>query len=253
MVLGIDIGSTFTKCVVVKPGKKILKHQKIKTPADQTRFFPPFIEQIKKKYPIKKVVATGYGKGNIQAELTFTDLASLTEGVTELVQETQTIIDIGGQDTKVLHLNNGKICDFVLNERCAAGAGMYIKMALDLLEIDFTELNELLEGFNQVKPMTTQCAVFAQMEIVGRISKGEKKNTVITAAVDVVLNQVKQMAMTRIPKEPILFTGGLSTCESIRERLSTLLEKEVRVPEYAEFLGAYGAAIKAQGVNDANL
>jgi predicted CoA-substrate-specific enzyme activase len=244
MVLGIDVGSTFTKYVVMDSHEEFTRNEKFKTPANQREFFEHFIRDMKKEFPIDHVAACGYGRKNVPADRVLSDLTALAAGVKRIDADKNIhlLIDIGGQDTKVLALENGQLKNFVLNDKCAAGAGMYIKMAVDILDIDFSQLEDLLSGFENIKSMSTLCAVYAQTEIVGRISRGEPHREIITAAVDFVLKQLKPMVSQVAAREKGIFTGGLSPIEPIRQRISQLLGFPVFVPPYSEFLAAYGAA-----------
>ena len=243
MFLGIDAGSTYTKYVMVDKSKKILRTEKLRTPVDQVNHYRLLVDALREKFNINGIAACGYGRKNTHADVEFSELTSLARGVHFLYPDVRTVIDIGGQDTKVLVIKKGKLVDFVLNDKCAAGAGLYIKNALDILNIQFSELDRLLLDFECVKPMSTVCALYAQSEIIARIASGEKRERILIAAVDFVLQQVKQFVMRVKPTGKVFLTGGFSPFETIRRRLSRLIGQEVFIPGYSEFLSAYGSTL----------
>lgn len=248
MNLGIDVGSTFTKYVIVNPQNEILRSGKFKSPANQMEGLGKFVEKIKVEYPIRKIGACGYGRKNVPAHHRVSDLTALAEGIKYIDKQVNTdmVIDIGGQDTKVLMMKNGRMKDFALNDKCAAGAGMFIAMAMVILDMDFLELGKILERshFNKVKPMSSICAVFSQTEIIARMAAGETREEIITAVVDSVLKRVKPLASQLFSREKSaitgIFTGGLSAIQPIDKRISEILGLNMCVPRYAEFLAAYG-------------
>jgi len=243
MFLGIDAGSTFTKYVVLNKNREIIKYGKIKTPPSQKESYSKLVYELRKEYRIEKIGGCGYGKNNIDADQTMSELIALAVGVQNIDKDVRTVIDIGGQDSKCLLIRGGRLFDFVINDKCAAGAGMYISMTLNVLGMEFSELSNALKNFDKTKQMTTTCAVYAQTEIVSRMANNEDRNDIITASVDAVLRQIKTLVSRLGAHKKIVLTGGFSSINAIRERLSEHIGFKVSSINNAEYLSAYGLCI----------
>lgn len=243
MHLGIDVGSTYTKYAVLDNNKSILETKKIKTPSNQKEYFSSLLKNLNEKYNIESVISCGYGRNNVNGAGKVSELITLAKGVDAIDKNVHTVIDIGGQDSKVITTDKGKVIDFAINDKCAAGAGTYLKMALDRLDIKYEDLNYILNDFQNVIPMTTVCAVYAQTEIVARMAKGESREEIIKSAIDFILRQVKVLVLRMDIKDNVILSGGLSNCSNISKRLSKHLNRNVTNVKYSEYLSAIGCAV----------
>lgn len=252
---GVDIGSTTAKCVVIvedkivtgpilptganpsKAGEKVLKETLIKLEN-------PHAE---KKY----IVATGYGRINAPfADITVTEISCHGRGARYLDPNIHTVIDIGGQDFKAIALGDGgKIIDFALNDKCAAGTGRFLEFASRLvLEVSLEEMGELSMKAKNPAEISSTCTVFALTEIVSLLAEGTTKEDVIAGLHNAISQRVAVMAKKVGLKPIVMLTGGVSKNLGLKKALSKELSIDVHTPEKIDpqLVGALGAAIIAK-------
>lgn len=192
------------------------------------------------------VYTTGYGRdlflGKTQS---ITEITCHGFGAKWLASETRTILDIGGQDTKVIGMDErGQITGFLMNDKCAAGTGRFIEMMMRILKCDLDELGALCNNMSasQVK-ISSMCAVFAESEVVSLLAQGIEPEVVAFAVVDAICERSAQFVSRLDNAGPYFFTGGLAQSALMRERLSYHLGSEIASHEKAQLAGAIGAAI----------
>jgi len=193
---------------------------------------------------ISYVVATGYGRINVPfADRQITELTCHARGVASLFPAASTAIDIGGQDAKGLKLKNGKLIDFVMNDRCAAGTGRFLEVLANTLGLKLEELGNIsLKANNKIKISST-CTVFAQQEVMTYLSTGAPLADIVAGLHDAIANRVVKMVV-RLKIEPdVVFTGGVAKNVGMVHALKENLGVEVLVPEEPLLTGARGAAI----------
>jgi predicted CoA-substrate-specific enzyme activase len=222
MYYGVDIGSTYTKIVGIDKNKNITDVKVLDTvinPDEQVK------EYLKDK-PIETLVVTGYGRYMIQEAF---DVP---------------VIDLGGQDSKVIKVTEGGNFDnFKMNDKCAAGTGKFIEMAAAKLQIPLDEFGDFCKKADKLIQISSMCAVFAESEVISLIAKKEKPENIGYGIIDSIANRLAGMAKSIRPEDKVVFTGGGAKNSLLRELLSKKLKKEIYTPEYPQMMGAFGAAL----------
>ena len=249
LVAGIDVGSVAAKAVVLEVetlkvvGSAILPTGwEVKTQG----------QSVLKKALAKAgglsphlVFATGYGRVSLEADKTITEITCHAKGAYHLFPHTGIVLDIGGQDSKVISLNkDGSIQDFAMNDKCAAGTGRFLEMLLQILNFSFAELNEAITQGIPVE-ITSQCAVFAETEIVSLLAKGANPCDVAAGVIRSIVNRVRALTSRVSLHDECTFTGGLAQSLGLAKLISEVLGHKVNVPAYPQTVGALGAALLA--------
>lgn len=195
---------------------------------------------------VTSVVATGYGRNLIRfAHTTVTEITCHARGVCHHVPEARTILDIGGQDSKVIHLNgSGEVRDFAMNDRCAAGTGRFLEVAADRLGVRLEALGQLASQCQKPALISSTCVVFAETEIVGLLASGTEPASIVAGILQSIARRVGALAGQRIG-EPVLFTGGVALIEGMVQSLEETLEHPIRISTEPQMTGALGAALIA--------
>lgn len=195
---------------------------------------------------VARTVATGYGRNLLGfAATTVTEITCHARGVSHLAPGTRTVIDVGGQDSKLIHLDErGATRDFVMNDRCAAGTGRFLEMVAERLDISLADFGE--RAGRSVRPATisNMCAVFAETEIVGLLASGAALDDIVAGAQVSIARRVASMAGPRV-EAPIVFTGGVALIAGMKEALESALGRPVAVADEPQLTGATGAALIA--------
>ena len=195
---------------------------------------------------LRGTVATGYGRAQMDfADAAITELTCHARGVHAVAPEARTVIDIGGQDSKVLWLEpSGRLADFVMNDRCAAGTGRFLEVLAARLDTPLSDLGNLVRGATRPQPISSTCVVFAETEIVGLLATRGDPAAIAAGVQKAVASRVAAMVGRRAV-EPIILTGGVARVGGMADALAAALGKPVRVAPDAQFTGALGAAILA--------
>ncbi|MDR1096019.1 MAG: acyl-CoA dehydratase activase [Spirochaetaceae bacterium] len=206
------------------------------------------------------LAATGYGREQIAAVtvsgvtvgvitlsvVTLTEISAHARGAEFLFPGVRTVIDIGGQDGKVIAVENGRVRDFQMNDKCAAGCGRFLEMVIKRLELDASrgEVEELL-ALDKEAPLNSTCAVFAESEIIGLLAAGVSRAAILGGAAASLSRRIAALAGRTGVLSPAVITGGLSESPGIRKILSRVLEAELRPVPHGMYAGAIGAALYA--------
>jgi len=203
---------------------------------------------------VSGVVATGYGRNAIRfADTTITEITCHARGVHHVAPDARTIIEIGGQDSKIIHLEDGgRVRDFAMNDRCAAGTGRFLEMVASRLGVDWEKLAEL--GRDSKKPalISNMCVVFAETEIIGLLAEGVPVPDVVASVQNAIATRVVAL-VGRSVIPPVYFTGGVALQPGMTRALAEVLSCPLRVAPHPQFTGALGAALLAGGQNRAKL
>ncbi|MBU0518650.1 2-hydroxyglutaryl-CoA dehydratase [bacterium] len=248
-VAGIDIGSRTTKAVIWD-GSAVLGKTLIPTGWSPEKSAQKAFDEVKGTTQIdlvERIVVTGYGRATASfADKAITEITAHARGVSYLLPGTRTLIDIGGQDSKAIMIDEeGLVFDFAMNDRCAAGSGKFLEflaMTMDLPVADFAEL-----AFASTDPVqiSSICTVFAESEVLSLLAEGVRKENIANGVHRSIAQRVAQMAKSLHPQAPGAFSGGVARNRCMVRELSAVLGFEMQVPEMPEYAGALGAAIIA--------
>ncbi len=251
ITVGIDVGSITTKAAVFK-SNEILVTNIIQTgynveSASKHVFSGALMATGLSSKEVDCVVATGYGRKRVSfADKAITEITCHGAGAVYLNPAIRTIIDIGGQDSKMLTVDDtGKVQDFAMNDRCAAGTGRFLEVMARAIEVDLEEFGDLsLQAQNPVH-MGSYCTVFAESEVLSLISKGKKRENIIAGLHRSIAARFAEMAGTINISGPVMMTGGVSKNIGVVRALEKELQVPILVAPKAQVAGAIGAGIIA--------
>jgi predicted CoA-substrate-specific enzyme activase len=195
---------------------------------------------------VGRTVATGYGRAAVGfADTTITEITCHGRGVHHEVPDAATVIDIGGQDSKLLRLGrDGAVRDFAMNDRCAAGTGCFLEVVARRLGVALDSLGAMASSSVAPAPISSTCVVFAETEIVGLLASGRSPDDVVAGVQKAIASRIASMAGRRVA-EPVVFTGGVALVPGMAEALSAVLGRPVSVAPRPQYTGALGAALLA--------
>ena len=195
---------------------------------------------------VRAIVATGYGRARIDfADTTITEITCHARGVRHHLPDVRTIVEIGGQDSKLMRLNGtGDVRDFVMNDRCAAGTGRFIEVVAERLGVTLDEMGALAGQSRAPARISSTCVVFAETEIVGLLASGAAPPDIVAGVLRAISNRVGAMA-GRTVDAPVAFTGGVAMIPGMQGFLEESLGTAVVVPAEPQMTGALGAALLA--------
>ena len=248
---GIDLGSTITKAAIADGDGNITVKVAGATGAEHRRLANRVMSRALSEAglslkDIGYVVATGYGRVNVPfADCQVTELTCHARGVSHLFPGARTAIDIGGQDAKGLKIDNGKLVDFVMNDRCAAGTGRFLEMVAKTLNLKLEELGEISLGAEEKVAISNTCTVFAQSEIVALISAGRPLPDILAGLHDAIAGRVANMVRGLKVEPDVVLTGGVALNRAVVAAITERLDCAVLVPDEPLFTGASGAALLA--------
>ncbi len=197
---------------------------------------------------ITDIVATGCSRSIVSfARTTITEISCHARGVRHLVPDALTIVEIGGQDSKLIHLNRqGRVRDFSMNDRCAAGTGRFLEVLASRLEVDLHTLGEMALQSKEPATISSMCVVFAETEIIGLLASGVSPNDIAAGLQASFVTRIAAMAGKRVAA-PVVFTGGVALISSMKQSLESALGHPVVIPPEPQLTGALGAALFAAG------
>ena len=249
--LGIDIGAVSAKGVIVKD-KNVLSRAAFDTGSNVGRAADTVLQALLKAghitiNEVKRTVATGYGRSSVPfADKKMTEITCHARGVLHLMPEARTIIDIGGQDSKAIRVDEqGKVCDFVMNDKCAAGTGRFLEVMAKALELKSDELGSIALDSKNPATISSVCTVFAESEIISLRGEGEKREDIVAGIHRAIASRINSMIMQIGCEDPVVLTGGVARNEGLVRALEKEMQRAVKVPEYPQFTGALGAALIA--------
>ena len=247
--IGIDSGSTSTELIAIDKNGKILKNIMVRTGANAQNSAKNALEKSGiDRNDISYIVATGYGRKNIDfANDNVTEITCHAKGAKHLYNDVTMIVDIGGQDSKIISLDkDGKVCGFVMNDKCAAGTCRFLENMAKVLELDMSEMASI--GLNYKKDLTisSMCTVFAESEVVSLIAENNSVADIVHGLSKSVAVKVKSMATSVKDKSHIMMTGGVANNTCVVMELEKQFKEKIFIPKYPEFCGALGAALIAK-------
>lgn len=244
--IGIDSGSVATKAVLFD-GEKIVKKVVIPTgwspKTTSNEAYNILLEGINKD-KIKKVIGTGYGRVSMDfVDKKVTEITCHTKGIFFLNKNIRTILDIGGQDSKVINIDeNGNVVNFIMNDKCAAGTGKFLEITSNKLGSDIINIDKLAENA-EPENISSMCTVFAESEIVSLLAQDIPKEKIASGILKSIANKGISILNKGRLEDEIAFTGGLAQSKELVKMLEKTLDKKIFIAEDAQIVGALGAAI----------
>jgi predicted CoA-substrate-specific enzyme activase len=252
---GIDVGTSYIKTVIIDKKNEITGFSIERSSADlQSSIDKAFKEAIAdanvSQNTIKHTTATGFGRANVPfTDSVKTEISCHAKGAYHYFPKQITIIDIGGQDTKIIKTDEkGKTLGFKMNRKCAAGTGSFLEEIAYKLNIPMNEMNALATKSSKDTALSSFCTVFASTEILTRIKEGENKEDMVKSAFESVARRV--IEMDTLEGTVVMSGGVVSFNDIILKILSKHVGKKILTPPYPQLVGALGAALFAKEAKD---
>ena len=244
--VGIDIGSTASKVYVI--GEKgiyfVLPTGWSSKETASLIKEKLYVEGIDVCSDDTIVTATGYGRVAVDyADYVITEITCHGRGGRELFGGDCLIVDVGGQDTKVILIENGMVTYFLMNDKCSAGTGKFLEVMANRLGVSLEELFAMAEKKGKVLPISSLCTVFAESEVISYIGEGQPRENIAAGVVDSVANKVAQLCRKKPIGEQVVLTGGLSFSSYFTKILGQKIGARIEAREMGRYAGAYGAAL----------
>ena len=250
ITLGIDIGSISTKSIALEDGKIVWSNVRL-SGYDAKSSCEAILADLESdglaSSSINGIVATGYGRNVVTfADKTVTEITCHAAGVHFLAPEIRSIIDIGGQDSKAIAIDeNGQVTDFVMNDKCAAGTGRFLEVMARALEVGLDDFGAFSLESDTPSSISSTCAVFAESEVISLIAKGEQRADIIAGIHESVGIRVAAMANRLNIEGPLMMTGGVAKNIGMVRALEQKTRTTIVVSEHAQLTGSLGAALLA--------
>ncbi len=252
---GIDVGSTNSKACIIDVGGNVLAYAQNPTNADrETSGMEAYREALAQMGAsdddIAYVGATGYGRRMIgRADVVYPEVICHAMGAEQIMPGVRCVLDVGGQDCKIIQVSDGLVIKFEMNDKCAAGTGRFFEVLSDhLLGVTIDDLGDMALKSKAGARISSMCTVFAESEIVSMLSQGVPNEDICRGLIEAMFRRIKAMAgSASIPfDEPLVFMGGMARCSAAKPILEEMLGMEVRVPEIPQLPAALGAALMAR-------
>jgi predicted CoA-substrate-specific enzyme activase len=247
----IDIGSITAKAALLQDGKIIgtkITFTGYNAEAAGIKVYEETLAEAGlDKSAVAKIVSTGYGRNSVKfADRAFTEILAHAAGAHFVNNKVRTIIDIGGQDSKAISLDEtGKVKNFVMNDKCAAGTGRFLEVMARALEVNLDEFGAMSLRARQPAKISSLCTVFAESEVISLIARGEQRPQIIAGIHESIAARVSSMLARVGVAEPVMITGGVARNEGVVHALEKKLGVKIEVSPYAQANGAIGAAVLA--------
>lgn len=249
--MGIDIGSTSSKAVILEDGVRVAARKVIEAGIGSESPDRVFADALSEagitREEITRVMATGYGRMTFPgADDQASELSCHGKGIHYLIPEARVVIDIGGQDAKVMQINErGALLNFVMNDKCAAGTGRFLDVMAGILSVQTSELAELAAKAEEPLSISSVCTVFAESEVISHLAAGAPRSDVAAGIHQSVAKRVAGLGNRIGFRGPIAMSGGVALNAGVVRALEHELGKQIVTHPDAQLAGAYGAAILA--------
>ncbi len=251
MYVGIDAGASTTKAVIVNKDSEILSYAIVPSGIN---FRVSSEEALRKALKLSDLslknltwtVSTGYGRTLVNAKSTSSEIVCISRGIHKLFSSVRTIIDVGGQDSKAIRIaEDGRVLDFIMNDKCAAGTGRFLEAMANTLRKPIEELSKL--HFKSSKPIkiSSTCTVFAESEVISHMSQGSEVEDVIAGLHEAIAERVYNMSSRIRIEKDVAITGGVAKNQGFVDALSRKIMLAPTLPEEPQIICAYGAALAA--------
>ena len=249
--IGIDIGSTATKCVAVDWAghiqAKVVVPSGAGTKADEKAMNMLYGYFSGEPEECVRTVATGYGRMLYQsADEQISEITCHAKGLHCMLPDARTIIDVGGQDLKVIRIDgNGMIEQFVMNDKCAAGTGRFLEVMCRVMNLSLEELEEYDANAKEACQISNTCTVFAESEVISKLAQGYAREDIVAGIHDSVARKICGLARRVGVKSQVAMTGGGGLNRGLAKALEKNLGQNVYIPKDPQLTGAFGAALLA--------
>ena len=254
LTIGLDIGSITTKIAVMNSKGLMYTHVSFtgyNAEMAWRNILKETLERMQlRESSVDRIVATGYGRNSVSiADKTVTEIKCHAVGARFYMDNAQSVIDIGGQDSKFIRIDkDGNVADFKMNDKCAAGTGRFLEVMARALEIDLDDFGKLSLRARKPASISSMCTVFAESEVISLIAKGESRENIIAGIHESIANRLQSMIGLSGITQPAILTGGVAQNIGIKTALEKKLKVKLHVSETAQVNGAIGAAILAQNI-----
>lgn len=250
--VGLDIGSTSGEALILD-GERIVAWSIVDTGYNSRRAAVHALDEALAQTGLTKdqlqpIVATGYGRVAVDfADRQITEISCYARGIHYLFPEVQTVIDIGGQDSKVVAVGpGGRPLDFAMNDKCAAGTGRFLEVMARALQLELTELGPCALRSRRAAEISSTCTVFAESEVISLVAEGIEREEIVAGLCHAIARRVGAMARRVGVEPPVAFAGGVAKNVGVVRALEEVLGEQLIVPEEPQIVGALGAALVAQ-------
>lgn len=252
ITVGIDVGSISTKAALVDADGRI-QVAVMASGYNARQAGKAILETLLAKADVRpegidRIVATGYGRNSVDlADQAITEITCHATGAHYQNSQIRSVIDIGGQDSKAIVLNDqGRVQNFAMNDKCAAGTGRFLEVMARALEVDLDRFGKHSLEATSPAAISSLCTVFAESEVIGLIAKGAPRADIIAGIHESIAARVTAMAGRVGVRPPIMMTGGVARNQGVVQALEQKLGQRLEVTDYAQFNGALGAALLAR-------
>ena len=250
--LGIDVGSTASKCIMLKDGQEIVAKSLIDVGAGTSgpqRAIDAVLENAgMKKEDVAFTLATGYGRNSLMnfADKQMSELSCHARGAYFLFPDVHTVIDIGGQDAKAIQLDaKGNIQKFVMNDKCAAGTGRFLDVMSRVLEVPLDQMGKVHFQAKEWAQVSSTCTVFAESEVISQLSKGLPRESIVAGVHQSVASKACSLAYRIGVKNDVVMCGGVAQNAGVVDAIEKELKQSIIVAPHPQITGALGAALMA--------
>lgn len=249
--MGVDVGSTTSKCLVLKNGTDVVGSAIIPAgtgTSGPARAVASALEQAGlQREQISALTATGYGRNTFEgADYVVSELSCHAMGAAVTFPGVRTVIDIGGQDAKVMSMTpQGKLDRFIMNDKCAAGTGRFLDVMARILELDVNDLGEKDAQATEVIKISSTCTVFAESEVISQLAKNVNICDLVAGINASVAARTASLVKRLGLVEPVAMTGGVARNPGVVRALERELNTQIQVSPEAQLNGAFGAALHA--------
>lgn len=257
---GIDVGSISTKGVIIDEDNNILAQDYLMThgnPIDAVKRLTQSLESQfdKDQYRVMAVGTTGSARKLVgaitEASIVRNEITAHAIGTISIHPDVKTILEIGGQDSKIILIDDGVVVDYAMNTLCAAGTGAFLSSQANRLEVPVEEFGEIALNSDNPTPIAARCTVFAESDLVHKAQMGYEKNDIIAGLCkSIVNNYLNNVGRGKTIKTPIVFQGGVSKNRGVKKFFEEALGEEIIVDDVGHLAGAIGIAIMAHKMGD---
>ena len=251
---GIDIGSLTAKAVVIDENNKILGYHIMPVGQDSlaagmNAYQHALDKAGLKKQDIEAIVSTGYSRKRFtEATMQKTEISCHAKGISTIFPSVTTLLDVGGQDSKAMKIGkDGKVLDFAMNDKCAAGTGRFVEVMAHALNLSLPGLSDAALSFKEDLTLSSTCTVFGESEVISLLSQGHSVPDISWAIIKSIVDRLVALLKRVGIEQDVAMSGGMAKNKALVTRLEDRIGFDILVPEEPQIIGAFGAAVIAKG------